>query len=74
MAIGYVTGGGAWETVGAYFLVVSSGLAFYTASAMMLESSYNRTLLPLGALGAHHDARRRPIRYDPPHPGEAVPR
>jgi hypothetical protein len=78
LAIGFVAGVSAWVTVGGYFLVVSAGLAFYTASAMMLNSSYNRTILPLGAPGAHDGAASppRPSRtmYEPPRSGDAIPR
>lgn len=33
--------------VGAWFLIVSAAFAFYTAGAMVVNSSYNRTILPL---------------------------
>ena len=63
LAVGYVAGLSGWETVGGYFLVVSAGLAFYTASAEMLNSSYNRTILPTGAPGASEHRGRG---YPPP--------
>jgi succinate-acetate transporter protein len=33
--------------VGAWFLIVSAGFAFYTAGALALNSAYNRTILPM---------------------------
>lgn len=33
--------------IGGWFLIVSAGLAFYAAAAMVLNSSYNRTVLPM---------------------------
>lgn len=35
------------ERTGGWVLVFSAGFAFYTASAMMLENSFGRTILPL---------------------------
>lgn len=47
-AVHYLTGGSTWETVAGYVLMASSFLAFYVASAMMLEGAAGRVVLPLG--------------------------
>lgn len=33
--------------IGAWFLIVSAGFAFYTAGAMAVNSAYNRTIMPM---------------------------
>lgn len=68
LAVAYLAGSGVWETVGGYFLVVSAGFAFYTASAMVLEGSYGRRILPIGTM---QGARRghNVVGYDPPEGG-----
>jgi hypothetical protein len=48
LAVHYLTGGSTWETVAGYVLMASAVLAFYVASAMMLESAAGRVVLPLG--------------------------
>jgi succinate-acetate transporter protein len=45
-----IYGSESWATVAGWVLVVSAALAWYTATAMMLSSSYGRTILPLGKL------------------------
>lgn len=47
-AIFYLTDSGSWETVAGYVFMASAVLAFYTASAMMLEGAAGRVILPLG--------------------------
>ncbi|HET8979378.1 MAG TPA: GPR1/FUN34/YaaH family transporter [Solirubrobacteraceae bacterium] len=47
VAIGYSTGVLTWTRVGGYALVASAGLAVYTATAMMLEESVGRVVLPI---------------------------
>jgi succinate-acetate transporter protein len=49
-AVYYLTGTHSWETAAGWVLLVSSWLAFYVASAMMLESAAGRVVLPLGKL------------------------
>lgn len=46
--VAYTADSGSWETVAGYFFVVSAAIAFYVASAMMLEATYERVVLPLG--------------------------
>jgi succinate-acetate transporter protein len=47
-AIHYLTGSSTWETVAGYVLMASSFLAFYVATAMMLEGAAGKVILPLG--------------------------
>jgi hypothetical protein len=60
-AAGFMTGDD-WTKVAGYVFVVSAGLAFYVASAMMLASAVGRIVLPLG--------KRAP---EMNHPGERLP-
>jgi uncharacterized protein len=48
LAVGYLTGGSSWITAGGWVLIASAVLAWYTASAMMLEGTFGRIVLPLG--------------------------
>jgi uncharacterized protein len=47
-AIHYLTGSSSWETIAGYVLMASSFLAFYVATAMMLEGAAGKVILPLG--------------------------
>jgi hypothetical protein len=47
-AIHYLTGGTAWQTAAGWVLLASSWIAFYVASAMMLEGAAGKVVLPLG--------------------------
>jgi len=48
VAIGYLTGVGDWLTAGGWVLLASSWAATYVAAALMMVSSFGRTVLPLG--------------------------
>ncbi len=48
LAIGWVGSVPVLEPIGAIVLVVSAVIAYYTASAMMLQSTFGRTVLPVG--------------------------
>jgi succinate-acetate transporter protein len=48
LGIGYMIGSHGWLEAGGWVLFASSVLAFYTASAMMIKSSWGRVVLPLG--------------------------
>jgi uncharacterized protein len=50
LAVGYLTGGSSWLTAGGWVLIASAVCAFYTASALMLEGTWGRVVLPLGKL------------------------
>ncbi len=55
LAIGYLTGsppesGSGWLAVGGYVLIASSVLATYVATALMMEGTFGRVVLPLGKL------------------------
>jgi succinate-acetate transporter protein len=51
-AVGQLADISAWRTVGAYFFIASAVLAWYTATALLLESSYRRVILPMGTVKA----------------------
>ncbi|BBL80037.1 hypothetical protein RxyAA322_18910 [Rubrobacter xylanophilus] len=48
LAIGLLTGIGGWEVAGAYVLMLSAVLAWYTGSALMFEGVFGRPVLPVG--------------------------
>jgi succinate-acetate transporter protein len=48
LAVGHLTSSTGWLHTGAWVLIASAIAAFYTASAMMLEGTFGRVLLPLG--------------------------
>jgi succinate-acetate transporter protein len=48
LGVFYTVGGSGWEKVGGYVTMASAFMAFYTASAMMLASTFGRVILPLG--------------------------
>jgi hypothetical protein len=48
LGVFYTLGGSGWEHVGGYITMASAVTAFYTASAMVLVSTYGRVILPLG--------------------------
>jgi succinate-acetate transporter protein len=47
LAGGLIYGSHGWVQVAGWVLVVSAGLAWYTAMAMLLAASFGRTILPL---------------------------
>jgi succinate-acetate transporter protein len=50
LGIHYLVGGLGWQHTGGWVLVASAICATYTATAMMLEGSFGRVVLPLGKL------------------------
>lgn len=71
LAIGWTASAGVLVPIGGIVLVASAVIAFYTASAMMLQGTYGRTILPVG--------RRRvaavpsqPIQYELGEPGVKI--
>jgi succinate-acetate transporter protein len=48
LGVFYIVGGSGWEKVGGYVTMASAFTAFYAASAMMLASAWQRTVLPVG--------------------------
>jgi succinate-acetate transporter protein len=48
VAGGLIAGSHGWTQVAGWVFVVSAGLAWYTATAMMLKAAYGRVVLPLG--------------------------
>jgi succinate-acetate transporter protein len=75
LAIGWTAGIGALTPVAANVLIASAVIAFYTASAMLLQSSYGRVLLPMGIrgpAGRPGAIPRQPIQYEMGEPGVKV--
>jgi succinate-acetate transporter protein len=48
-AVADVGGPASIGDIGGYFLILSAGLAFYGASALVINSAYQRTVLPLAS-------------------------
>jgi len=73
LAIAWVTPYGlGLQHVAGWILVASAVIAFYTASALMLESAYRLPILPVGLLGHRGRPRRTPlapIQYELGEPG-----
>lgn len=65
LAVGYLTGGSAWLRAGGWVLIASAIFAWYTASAMMIESAWGRVVLPLGKRGAGKANLPRGIVHQP---------
>ena len=61
LAIALIAGVPALETIAAYVLLVSAVLAWYTASAMVLEATYKRVVLPMGVRTATAEGSGRPL-------------
>jgi uncharacterized protein len=47
-AIAALSGVGAWTVLSAYIFIIASIIAWYTASALMLEGAFGRVVWPLG--------------------------
>jgi hypothetical protein len=73
MAIGLFIGVTFWQSLAGWLFVASAALAMYLASAMMLEASYKRVILPLGKANAMPGAIvTHPIQYAAGQPGVRV--
>jgi succinate-acetate transporter protein len=48
LGVFYTVGGTGWEKAGGYVTMASAFTAFYTATAMMIASTWGRVLFPLG--------------------------
>jgi succinate-acetate transporter protein len=72
-ALHYLVGGAGWKEAAGWVLIASSFIACYTAAAMMIASTWGRTLLPLGELrrSANVPGRRsiRTLEYELGEPG-----
>jgi uncharacterized protein len=47
MAIAELVGSSAWAALGGWLFIVSAAIAWYTATALLAESSFGRSVLPL---------------------------
>lgn len=74
-AVGQIADISAWRTAGAYLFIASSVIAWYTATAMMLEGTFRRVILPIGkARGPNVPGRepRQVIQFIAGEPGVKV--
>lgn len=74
-AVAMIGGFSTWGTVGAWFLIVAALLAWYVATAMLLEATVKRVVLPVGRVrGANRPGRppRYPIHYAEGEPGVKI--
>jgi hypothetical protein len=75
-AAGFWAGNLTTVRVGGWFFVVSAGLAWLVMTAMVLENSYGRTIIPLGAWSKDANvpgrAAMEPIQYRGGMPGAKV--
>jgi succinate-acetate transporter protein len=74
-AVGQVADISAWRTVGAYFFIASAVLAWYVATALLLESSFRRVILPMGTMKAPNmpgQQSRQLIQFTAGEPGVKV--
>ncbi|NKQ57790.1 acetate uptake transporter [Amycolatopsis sp. K13G38] len=76
LAIALIADVGTLRTIAAYFLLASAVLAWYTGSAMVLEATYKRVVLPMGKIGAEPNIPGRipkqVIQYEYGEPGIKV--
>jgi succinate-acetate transporter protein len=59
-AIGQLADVSGWRSVGAYFFIASAVLAWYVATALLLEASYRRVVLPMGKVRGANIPGRQP--------------
>jgi succinate-acetate transporter protein len=56
MAIAQLTGSGVLTAIAGWLFIISAVLAWYTASALMLNGIYRRHVLPFGEVRRHREA------------------
>jgi uncharacterized protein len=74
-AVGQIADISAWRTAGAYFFIASAVLAWYVATALMLESSFRRVVLPMGKVAGPNRPGQQPrqvIQFTAGEPGVKV--
>ena len=75
-AYAFLVGAENWARIGGWLFIIAAVLAWYLASAMMLEGTWKRIVLPLGkyarAANAPGTAVTRPIQYAHGMPGVKV--
>jgi succinate-acetate transporter protein len=75
LAIGWIAAAGVLVPIAGNVLVASAVIGFYAASAMLLQGSYGRVVLPMGARGRADRPGaipRQPIEYEMGEPGVKV--
>jgi succinate-acetate transporter protein len=68
-AVASISNSGGLETIAGWLFVVAAAIAWYLASAMMLEGTYKRAVLPLGK---YRSVKPHPVQYLHGHPGVKV--
>lgn len=72
-AAGFIAGNLGLDRAGGCLFVISAGIAWYTATAMVMEGGFGRTILPLGSCKAEGNVpgrvASRPIQYAGGMPG-----
>lgn len=74
-AVAMISGSTGWRLAGGWILVVSALLAWYVATAMLVEATFKRVVLPIGRVAgtnARGAAPRRSIQYFEGEPGVKV--
>ncbi|GAA5183340.1 GPR1/FUN34/YaaH family transporter [Rugosimonospora acidiphila] len=75
-AVGMISGSSAWRTTGAYIFIASAVLGWYTATAIMFESTFKRVVLPVGRVGGSTNRPGglpgEPIQYRAGEPGVKI--
>lgn len=72
LAIALMAGFPAVQIAAGYVLLISALLAWYVSSAMMLESTFKRPILPVGKRHAQHNATTSILQYEAGEPGVKV--
>jgi succinate-acetate transporter protein len=75
LAVGLIANSSGWRTVGAWFLIASAFLAWYVATALMLEGTWRRVVLPMGKIRGKNMPGREPrqvIQFPAGEPGVKV--
>ncbi|GIG95039.1 hypothetical protein Pma05_16120 [Plantactinospora mayteni] len=60
LAVGQIANISPWRTAGAYILIASAVIGWYTATAMMLEGTFRRVILPIGKMRGPNVPGREP--------------
>lgn len=74
-AVAMISGSTGWRVAGGWIFVIASLLAWYVATAMLVESTFKRVVLPIGRVAGTNTrgaAPRRSIQYFEGEPGVKV--
>ncbi|WP_213454833.1 acetate uptake transporter family protein [Rhizomonospora bruguierae] len=74
-AAGFISGSTTWVRLAGWAFVISAALGWYVATALLLEATYKRVILPLGRVGGANtpgESPRQVIQYRAGEPGVKV--